>query len=81
MAAFKHSVRDEWLARHLGQEKPRKLAALIGLMTRFVQVRTAGWPVAAPATQAHPKSGMAMVNHDATKTSAEIKKLAQITRR
>lgn len=22
LAAFKHSVRDKWLARHLGQEKP-----------------------------------------------------------
>ena len=27
LAAFKHSVRDEWLARHLGQEKPRTMAA------------------------------------------------------
>ena len=35
MAAFKHSVRDEWLARHLGQEKPRTMAALTSLMTRF----------------------------------------------
>ena len=35
LAAFKHSVRDEWLARHLGQEKPRTMAALTSLMTRF----------------------------------------------
>ena len=35
MAAFKHSVRDEWLARHLGQEKPTTMAALTSLMTRF----------------------------------------------
>ena len=35
MAAFKHSIRDEWLARHLGQEKPRTMAALTSLMTRF----------------------------------------------
>ena len=35
MAAFKHSVRDEWLARHLGQEKPRTMEALTSLMTRF----------------------------------------------
>ena len=35
LAAFKHNVRDEWLARHLGQEKPRKMAALTSLMTRF----------------------------------------------
>ena len=35
LAAFKHSVRDEWLARHLGQEKTRTMAALTSLMTRF----------------------------------------------
>ena len=35
LAAFKHNIRDEWLARHLGQEKPRTMAALTGLMTRF----------------------------------------------
>lgn len=35
LAPFKHSVRDEWLARHLGQEKPKTMAALTTLMTRF----------------------------------------------
>ena len=35
LAAFKHSIRDESLARHLGQEKPRTMAALTSLMTRF----------------------------------------------
>lgn len=35
LATFKHNVRDEWLARHLGQEKPRTMAALTSLMTRF----------------------------------------------
>ena len=35
LAAFKHSVRDEWLARHLGQEKPKSMAALTALMTLF----------------------------------------------
>ena len=35
LAAFKHSIRDEWLARHLGQEKPRTMATLTSLMTRF----------------------------------------------
>ena len=34
LAAFKHSVRDEWLARHLGQEKSKTMAALTALMTR-----------------------------------------------
>ena len=35
LAAFRHNVRDEWLARHLGQENPRTMAALTSLMTRF----------------------------------------------
>ena len=35
LVAFKHSVRDEWLARHLGQEKPKSMAALTALMTRL----------------------------------------------
>ena len=35
LAAFKHSVRDEWLARHLGQEGPKSVTALTALMTRF----------------------------------------------
>ena len=35
LAAFKHNIRDEWLARHLGQEKLKSMAALTSLMTRF----------------------------------------------
>ena len=35
LAAFKHNIRDEWLARHLGQEKPKSMAAFTTLMTRF----------------------------------------------
>ena len=35
LAAFKHNIRDEWLARHLGHEKPKSMAALTTLMTRF----------------------------------------------
>ena len=35
LAAFKHNIRDEWLARHLGQEKPKSMPALTSLMTRF----------------------------------------------
>ena len=31
LAAFKHNIRDEWLARHLGQEKPKSMAALTSL--------------------------------------------------
>ena len=33
--AFKHNIREEWLARHLEQEKPKSMAALTSLMTRF----------------------------------------------
>ena len=35
LEAFKHNIRDEWLARHLGQEKLKSMAALTTLMTRF----------------------------------------------
>ena len=35
LAAFKNNIRDEWLPRHLGQEKPKSMAALTTLMTRF----------------------------------------------
>ena len=35
LATFKHNIRDELLARHLGQEKPKSMAALTTLMTRF----------------------------------------------
>src|SRR4051812_36751650 len=35
LAAFKHNIRDEWLARHLGQDKPKSMAALTTLMTHF----------------------------------------------
>ena len=35
LAAFKHSVRDEWLAHHLSQEKPKSMSALTSVMTRF----------------------------------------------
>ena len=35
LAAFKHNIRNEWLPRHLVQEKPKSMAALTTLMTRF----------------------------------------------
>ena len=35
LAAFKHNIRDEWLAQYLSQEKPKSMAALMALMTRF----------------------------------------------
>ena len=60
LTAFKHSVRDEWLARHLGQEKPKS--------------KVAGWldETIAPATLAPLRSGTAMASLDAIKTSIEI---------
>ena len=35
LAAFKHNIPDKWLARHLGQEKLKSMAALTTLITRF----------------------------------------------
>ena len=35
IAAFKHSIRDEWIARQLGKDKPRTMSSLTSLMTRF----------------------------------------------
>ena len=81
MAAFKHSVRDEWLARHLGQEKPRTMTALISLMTRFARVKTAGEVDAAPVTPVHLKLEMETGNHGATAiTNAGIKKTTRRAR-
>ena len=37
LAAIKHSIRDEWIARHLGQGKTKSMAALTALMTRFCE--------------------------------------------
>ena len=80
LAPFKHSIRDEWLARHLGQEKPRTMAALTSLMTRFVRAKRTGWPVEAPVTQAHPKFEMATGSHDALSTNVGIT-IVRTTRR
>ena len=35
LGAFKHNICDERLARHIGKEKPKSMAALTSLMTRF----------------------------------------------
>ena len=42
LAAFKNNIRDEWLAQHLGQEKPKTMAALTTLMIRFGTGQLAG---------------------------------------
>ena len=54
LAAFKHIIRDEWLTCHLGQEKPKSMAALTTLRPAFARARTTGWLVAKtqPARQA-----------------------------
>ena len=71
LAAFKHSVRDEWLARHLGQEKPKSMLALTALMTRFCAGETTGSLVEAttPAIRGLLKSETAMASHDEANTS------------
>ena len=76
LAAFKHSVRDEWLPRHLGQEKPRTMASLTSLMTRFCAGEDGK-----SATPVHPKLEMETGNHGATAvTNAGIKKTARRAR-
>ena len=35
LAAFRHGVRDEWLASYLGQEGPKSMTTLTALTTRF----------------------------------------------
>ena len=35
LVAVRHSVQDEWLARHLVQEGPKSMTAITALMTRF----------------------------------------------
>jgi hypothetical protein len=35
VASFKHNIRDEWLSRQFGQDKPKTMAALTSLMTCF----------------------------------------------
>ena len=35
IASFMHNIRDEWLARQLGQDKPKTMSALTSLMTLF----------------------------------------------
>ena len=69
---MKHNIRDEWLARHLGQEKPKSMADLTTLMTRFRAERTAGWLAAIiyQRTMVLRIPRIAMVGHVATNTSA-----------
>ena len=80
LAAFKHSVRDEWLARHLGQEKPKTMAALTTLMTRFCAGEDS-WLARrskSPATPTLLRPEMAMVNHAAIKTNVRAIMMMQM---
>ncbi len=75
LAAFKHNIRDEWLARHLGQEKPKSMAALTTLMTRFCAGEDS-WLARSnntsrnPATPDNKDANEATANPDATNISA-----------
>ena len=82
LAAFKHNIRDEWLTRHLGQEKPKSMAALTTLMTRICAARIAGWLAATTHQEIlviqMPK--IATASHVATDTSATTRATTQKTR-
>ena len=70
LAAFKHNIRDEWLARHLGQEKPKSMAAITTLMTRFFASEDS-WHAATTHQEilAIQMPKIAMAGHGATDTS------------
>lgn len=73
LATFKHSVRDEWLARQLDQEKPKTMAALTALMTRFCADKDS-WLARRSNSTSNPDTSearMAMACHDAIKTSVK----------
>ena len=74
LAAFKHNIRDEWLALHLGQEKPKSMAALTTLMTAFVREKTAGWlaTITCQRTMVLRIPRTAMAGHVATNISAAL---------
>ena len=63
LAVFKHSIRDEWLARHLGQEKPKSMAALTALMTRFC-VGEDSWLACCNNNASEPGASEAKDNYD-----------------
>ena len=72
LAAFKHNIRDEWLARHLDQEKPNSMVALTTLMTRFCTGEDS-WLARNNNTSRNPGTSMPKIltaDHVATDTSA-----------
>ena len=62
LAAFKHNIRDEWLARHLGQEKPKSTAALTTLMTHFCAGKDS-WLARSNNTSSKPSTSDARDNN------------------
>ena len=74
LATFKHNIRDEWLARHLGQEKPKSMATLTSLMTRFYAGEDS-WLARSNNLTKNPGSSDAKDSNGrsrATSTSAEL---------
>ena len=82
LAAFKHSIRDEWLARHLGQEKPKTMAALTARMTRFFAGEDS-WLARRSNSSGTPTllmPGTATVNHATIKTNVGATMTTQMIR-
>ena len=61
--AFKHNIRDEWLARHLGQENPKSMEALMTLMTRFCAGEDS-WLARSNNTASNPGTSKARDSND-----------------
>ena len=79
LAAFKHSIRDEWLARHLGQEKPKSMAALTALMTRFCAGEDSWLAHTNIANEAAPSEETTPARPDAIDTNAEVMAITPMT--
>ena len=80
LAAFKHNVRDEWLARHLGQEKPRTMTALTSLMTRFCAGEDSWLARCSISDPSTSEVRDEMGNRDAARTSAGPRETTQRAR-
>ena len=74
LAAFRHNVRDEWLARHLGQEKPRTMAALTSLMTLFCAGEDSWLARCSPSDPSTSETRDGNGKPDATRIVAGLKK-------
>ena len=63
LAALKRNICDEWLARHLGQEKPKSMTALTTLMTRFCAGEDS-WLARSNNTASNPGTSKARDSND-----------------